>query len=556
MNRLFSTIALACTIFVVMASPVRRGQWKTVTLTDGSTVRVEARGDENMHYWQSADGRCYVPDGDADNYREVSPEALRRDAAAPATRSSKVRKLKSQALRKSPMRSNRLNGKKHGLVILVDFSGKTFSTPNPHELYTQIFNTKGYREHGFNGSVHDYFLAQSHGKFDITFDVVGPVTMPRPFSYYGRNNDDKVGEMVHDACMAVDGEVDFSKYDWDGDGEVDVVYIVYAGYGQADYEDNDNYIWPHMYFLSAYSYYENTVLKLDNTVVDVYACSNEMGWNGELNGIGTICHEYSHCLGLPDLYDTGGTGNFGMGSWDLMDYGCYNDNGRTPSGYTGYEKMALGWSMPVELTEPVAVTAMQPVSRMGWSYVVYNPAKRNEFCVLDNRQPEGFDAALPGHGMIITHVDYDETIWDNNIVNATGYDSYSGFTNSHQRVTIYHADNDDGIETEYADAYPYHGNDSLTGSSRPAAKWYNVGSDGETRPGFSIFDIKENGDGTMSFNFRAVNVPGPGPEVPPASDDEVLLRETFDRCQGSGGNDGKFKGNIAQAPIQTDLDGW
>lgn len=281
-----------------------------------------------------------------------------------------------------------------------------------------------------------------------------------------------------------------------------------------------------------------------------------MDYTQNLNGIGTVCHEFSHCLGLPDMYDTAANTNFGMGSWDLMDYGCNNDNGRTPSGYTGYEKMVLGWSTPIELTDPVTVTAMQPASQMGRSYVVYNPARKTEFYVLDNRQPVGFDEALPGHGMLIIHVDYDEKIWDNNIVNATGKDPSSGLTNSHQRATIYHADNDDNIKTESSDPYPYHGNDSLTSSSRPAAKWYNVGSDGETRPKFGIFDIRENDDRTMSFCYKASEASSPGHVVVPADNDRILLRETFDRCQGSGGNDDKFKGSIAVAAIQTDLKGW
>ncbi len=556
MKKLFCVATLICVVSAVMASPVRRGQWQTVTLSDGSSVRVEARGDETLLYWQALDGRCYVKDAHTELYREVSRESLRQQTAAPATRALGMRKMRARTLNRNAMRSNRLNGSKHGLVIVVDFSGKTFSMPNPRNYYSNLFNAKDYHENGFNGSVHDYFYAQSHGKFDISFDVVGPVTMPHYFAYYGRNDEEMVGEMIHDACVAVDGEVDFSKYDWDGDGEVDMVYVVYAGYGQADHSDNDDYIWPHMYNLSYHTYYQNTNLKLDGTVIDTYACSNEMGAGNTLEGIGTICHEFSHCLGLPDMYDTVGNTNFGMGAWDLMDYGSYNDNGRTPSGYTGYEKMALGWSMPVELKTPVEVTAMQPASQMGRSYVVYNPARKTEFYVLDNRQPVGFDEALPGHGMLIIHVDYDEKIWDNNIVNATGKDPSSGLTNSHQRATIYHADNDDDIKTESSDPYPYHGNDSLTSSSRPAAKWYNVGSDGETRPKFGIFDIRENDDGTMSFCYNASEASSPGHVVVPADNDRILLRETFDRCQGSGGNDDKFKGSIAVAAIQTDLKGW
>lgn len=556
MNRFFSVVVLFCAAFVVMASPVRRGQWQMVTLADGSTVRAEARGDETMLYWQSADGRCYVRDGHTDRYRKVSLESLKRNAASPATRASGLRRMRAQALRKNSMQPDRLNGKKHGLVILVDFSGKGFSRPDPGGYYDKLFNPKDDGEYGFNGSVHDYFRMQSHGKFDITFDVVGPVTMPRPFSYYGRNDEEMTGEMVHDACVAVDGEVDFSKYDWDGDREVDMVYIIYAGYGQADHSDDDDYIWPHMYKLSYHSYYQNTKLKLDGTVIDTYACSNELDPDDNPVGIGTVCHEFSHCLGLPDMYDTVGNTNFGMGSWDLMDYGCYNDNGYTPAGYTGYEKMMLGWSTPVELKAPVEVTAMQPASKMGGSYIVYNPDNRHEYYVLDNRQQQGFDEALPGHGMIIIHVDYDATMWEYNIVNATAYDSYSGLTNTHQRATIYHADNDDGTNTEAGDAYPYQGNDSLSGTSVPASKWYNAGYGDAGQKKFGLFAIRENNDGTMGFHFMEDAVQTSGDATVPEDGPHVLLRETFDRCSGSGGNDGKFKGSVASAKIHTDLEGW
>ena len=556
MKKLFCVATLICVVSAVMASPVRRGQWQTVTLSDGSSVRVEARGDETLLYWQALDGRCYVKDAHTELYREVSRESLRQQTAAPATRALGMRKMRARTLNRNAMRSNRLNGSKHGLVIVVDFSGKTFSMPNPRNYYSNLFNAKDYHDNGFNGSVHDYFYAQSHGKFDITFDVVGPVTMPHYFAYYGRNDEEMVGEMIHDACVAVDGEVDFSKYDWDGDGEVDMVYVVYAGYGQADHSDNDDYIWPHMYNLSYHTYYQNTNLKLDGTVIDTYACSNEMGAGNTLEGIGTICHEFSHCLGLPDMYDTVGNTNFGMGAWDLMDYGSYNDNGRTPSGYTGYEKMALGWSMPVELKTPVEVTAMQPASKMGRSYIYYNPHNRQEYYVLDNRQQQGFDKALPGHGMIITHVDFDANIWDYNIINSTAYDSYSGITNTHQRATIYHADNDDSTDTESGDAYPYQGNNSLSGTSMPACKWYNTtgGDDGQKKFGF--FDIREHADGTISFGFREDTTQSSGSPTTPDEASGMLLRETFDRCMGSGGNDNKFKGNVASSPIQTDLDGW
>lgn len=146
--------------------------------------------------------------------------------------------------------------------------------------------------------------------------------------------------MVAEACLAADSEVNFADYDWDGDGEVDQVFVLYAGLGEAAGGDDDT-VWPHMWNLSSSDYRKS--LTLDNVKVDTYACSSEMtkdydtfGYPDIVSGIGTFCHEFSHCLGYPDMYDMNYK-NFGMATWDLMDYGNYNGKGFIPSGYTAYE---------------------------------------------------------------------------------------------------------------------------------------------------------------------------------------------------------------------------
>lgn len=179
----------------------------------------------------------------------------------------------------------------------------------------------------------DYFRAQSGGQFLLTFDVVGPVTLSKEYKYYGENdsdgNDMRPEEMVVGACQLVDDEVDFSKYDWDGDGEVDQVFILYAGHGEADYYYKDtDVVWPHEWELSASDKVQP--ITLDGVTINTYACSNEINLTGGLDGISTICHEFSHCLGYPDLYDTRYQGHFGMGEFDLMCSGTSNDNGYTP----------------------------------------------------------------------------------------------------------------------------------------------------------------------------------------------------------------------------------
>ena len=153
------------------------------------------------------------------------------------------------------------------------------------------------------GSVRDYFRAQSYGQFAPEFDVVGPLTAANDMAYYGRhsgnNNDSHVPELVWEACLQADPLVNFADYDWNGDGEADLVYMVYAGYSEAQGAAPET-IWPQKWYLTMYQ-----SLQLDGVTIDGYACSSELrGTSGsELDGIGTACHEFSHCLGLPDTYD-------------------------------------------------------------------------------------------------------------------------------------------------------------------------------------------------------------------------------------------------------------
>ena len=231
-----------------------------------------------------------------------------------------------------------------GLVILVSFPDQPFSDDHPRQLWQDIICRQGYDEHGASGSVSDYFYDQSYGQFRIQFDVVGPVEVSQPYAYYGKNIhwdyfddefDQHDGQLVEEACRAVADSVSFSDYDWDDDGQVDMVYLLYAGYGESDYYWKDpDVIWPHMGTLSIdwfESYPEG--LTLQGLTIDQYACSNELASNGSLSGHGTICHEFSHCLGLPDLYDTL-TGRSVLGRYDLMDTGNYNGSGWCPPGYS------------------------------------------------------------------------------------------------------------------------------------------------------------------------------------------------------------------------------
>lgn len=300
-----------------------------------------------------------------------------------------------------------------------------------------MLNGKNYTEFGNCCSVNEYFKAQSYDQFDLEFDVVGPYTLDYNMAYYGANdkygNDKNADRMVWEACVqAQEDGVKFADYDWDGDMEAEEVFVVYAGYGEAVQGADPNTIWPHMYWLR-YAAYNFT--SQDGITVNTYACANElMGISGtQFEGIGTFCHEFSHCLGLPDFYDTSGvTNNFGLSRWSVMSTGCYSGDGYAPSGYTSYERMFCNWLTPTELKEGANVVDMRPISESKDAFIIYNEANKNEFYLLENRQLTGTDIELPGHGMLVLHVDYDEYIWkDNSVNNET----------KHQRCTIIPADN-------------------------------------------------------------------------------------------------------------------
>ncbi len=562
-----STIVLRLSFFVALfffshtacSVPAKRGVVKTLRLADGTTVKAFLRGDERAHWWQTDNGRCFLMDS-LGRAVAVEPDVM----VAEAKRRVKAKRATAAKFRRANMRKqnkaatvDKLLGQRHALVILVNFQDTKFKTSKygpASQLFNRIANETNYSENGFCGSIADYFKAQSGGQFILDFDVAGPVTLSHGYAYYGANdaygNDMRPMEMVKEACQAVDDAVDFTRYDWDGDGEVEEVFVVYAGKGEHDTEDNANLIWPHMDNLASYG----EKLTLDGVDVATYACASELNADNTLSGIGTFCHEFSHCMGFPDMYDTAGEGgNYGMGSWDLMDYGSYNGDGYVPAGYSGYEKMVCGWTVPIELEDGVEIEDMSPLSSMGQTYIVYNKGNANEYYILENRQKQGFDKCLPGSGLLIEHIDYDKDIWDWNVVNTTNGEYYkeNGTTmlrNDHQRVTIFHANNQD---PDYDAAYPYMGLDSLTDSSRPATMLWNANTDGTYLMHCGISKIRHNGDGTMAFTFALSKGGTTG------DDNSIIFKETFDKCSGKGGNDGKFNGSgIATGAFLPDNDGW
>ncbi len=544
----FIVAALALFALVAGAVPARRDLWMDLRLGDGGHVRAELHGDEYGRYWVAEDGTCYVRNASSGLYETASLDAV-------ITRASALRETMA-SLRTPRMRMtiggehDPYVGTRKCLVMLVNFADLKFEPDHDNAYYQRMTNEVGFTDASGNiHSVKDYFLAQSHGQLDVDFDVVGPVELEREYAYYGKADFSNAHEMVREGCAYVHSiGTDFSQYDWDGDGEVEQVFVLYAGHGAATWDDQDT-VWPHQSSLHSWG----GTLEYDGVTIDTYACSNELSGlaaSGRADGIGSMCHEFSHCMGLPDIYDTRSGGNYGMATWDVMDLGCYNgdDSGYIPAGYTSYERMYCGWLDPVELSEETRIDGMKGLTDGGEAYVIYNQGHPDEYYLLENRTLTGFDSGLYGSGLLVLHVDFNENIWRQNIVNTTG------FGNTHQRCTPIPCDGNFtiGYGSIAGDAWPYAGNNRLDNTTAPACDVFNANSDGGYLMNVSISGIKKAADGAISLDFYPAGL-NPNHGNPP---DGNVFYESFDYCAGTGGNDGLFGSSITVGPFHPDNDGW
>lgn len=498
------------------AVPAKKLQ-KVITLTNGTQVSVELRGDEYLSWWEGTDGTAYRATADDTVFEAFDLEAQKPAAAARRARTEQGRVARLARVKNSlkgvddKMRGLggdhiTYKGVKKGLVVLVDFKNKKFADGHDLEYYKNVINGKDFsdEEEGYVGSVRDYFLAQSNGQFELDFDVVGPVTMSKNSGYYGGDGayqkDEKVYEMIKEACDGIQDKVNLKDYDWDGDGEADQVFFLYAGLGQAS-GGSPGTIWPHE---SELRYWPCGVLSYSTGKINTYACANELqpetqGSSRYISaGIGTICHEFSHCLGFADMYDTTGGGGYGMSVFDVMDQGSYNGNGFVPCNYTAFERIYAGWVEAIELESPATVKDMKSVSDYGRPFIMYNYKNTNEYFLMENRQNTGWDKGLYGsNGLLIVHVNYVPSRWANNSVNSSA--------EKIQCCTVVNADGS-RENTQYSlqgDLYPYEVkgvtmNNEFTDESEPAAKLYTKNSDNSYALGIPITQIKRS-KGSVSF---------------------------------------------------------
>ncbi|MBR1550693.1 MAG: M6 family metalloprotease domain-containing protein [Muribaculaceae bacterium] len=592
----------------VQAVPVKPGV-RTHVQSDGTTLRVEpvgdewfraavtagegltvARGADGDYYYRTAAGLTSVLAHNKEhrsasetafvNNTKLSVEALSQNDALTAQRARRVSPPRRVGSTQVPV-----TGSPRVPIILVQFQDKKMANTKA-DFVTQY--TSGEK------SAFNYFKDQSNGKYTPQYDVYGIYTLNSNRSVYGGNEDpydpdssDKgVARMVGEAIDKAGNDIDWSLYDNDNDGEADVCVVVYAGVGEAQaYGLVLDAVWPCQWSLSSGAYYgDGSGTRTRNgKTIDRFAVFNELTGDDDdgtqIDGVGTFCHEFSHCLGLPDFYETTYKyGYYGMGDWSLMDHGCYNDNGYTPIGYSAYEKSFMGW---VTLKTPVAG---KHYNLPAWNsknadtdvaYKIVSPKTSNEYFILENRRKQGWDAFITDEGMLIEHVSYISSRWSNNTVN----------NQSVQLMTVVPADGELTTETQNADCFG-ETNHEFTDYSTPAA-FLNMSSSTTASGnagllGKPVTDIYIKSDGTVGFWY--VKPDGiPTLEVPVLAEatdvqstsftaqwqhnaavsstysleliqlvaPELLLEETFAKCTAAGTSD--ISSSLDNV---TDVAGW
>ena len=413
--RFFSVLfVLTLSLCSAYAVPAYRG-WQTRTQPDGTTITIRQVGDEFYHYWETEDGKIAAeqPDG----------TFVVTDADLPTAEQVQARRLASKRYVKRALMVGAATKPTRALFILVSFSNLSFKDASATYYKSKLGDaTEGAM------SMYNYLKQQSNGAYAPPVDVFGPVTLSSTYATYGANDsngdDTNPAQMIADACLALDSQIDFSQYDSNSDGVVDNVYVLYAGKGEAD-GGEANTIWPHQWTLQA----AGITLRLDGKYIRSYACSAELNGSGKC-AMGTPLHEFGHVIGLPDYYDTeykstNYTESRTPGDWSIMDQGSYNNDGNTPPNYSVFDKYYLGWLTPKFLAKD-AIDNVTLTTAYGDGYQITGGTSRvaysntNTVYYIENRQQSGWDAYLPGHGMVVWQVKYDATNWNNNVLNNTG----------------------------------------------------------------------------------------------------------------------------------------
>ena len=530
-------LLLSCALAAV-AVPAKPG-WVTLKQSDGTLLRVQAVGNAFNHALLTSDGLMVALGDDGDYYYKSSltgmstvlaHEPSQRSASERAFIVSQHSNLTMTHKEFKPIQGRPFFGvggsnadadvpslgARKVPIILVEYQDKRFN--NTREQIIQAMLTG-------NTSVQQYFKDQSNGKYDPDFEVFGIYTLSQNRQYYGGNTsggDDKgLGSMVTEACqMAAADGVSFNRFDTNSDNYCDVVIVIYAGVGEAQASYTvPSAIWPCNWNLQSASYYGmggNGAFRPNgsNVYVNNFAVFNELHGSSDntttIDGIGTFCHEFGHCLGLPDFYDTNYGGHYGMGYWDIMDTGCYANDTYTPVGYSAYEKNFMGWIdyvIPHPGTHYTLPIWNQKDEETDKALFIQSDINGNEYFIIENRRQQGWDRYLPGQGLLIHHITYSAERWSANTPNNQNI----------QLVTIMPADNSLSTNNESGDTWPRNDKSAFTDNSTPAAKLNMTASGNITGNagylGKPVTEMTIHGDGTASFWYMKGAITDPTIQV-------------------------------------------
>lgn len=501
MKRLILVLSLLATVPTLMAIPARRGRWSTITLSDGREVRVEHVGDEHAHWLRAADGTCYVQSGAS--YVQADPTAMQ--AKQQRRLHNKLQVIYASTSDGLGQKGRMSLGAIPSIgeytipLVMVQFPDLKFKSSTTVEKMWRYYNEEGYHdEEGAVGSVRDYFKAQSGGQFIPTFDVVGIVTLPHSYQYYGANNregnDKNLYQLPGDVIAAAASQlgVDFAPYvvpaaDENHAEGVPLLAMFYAGKGEATEDYSSDYLWP-----CEWEAEEDRIGKgtYNGVHFNSFLIGNEL-LGDKLMGMSVFCHEFSHALGLPDFYCTDYYYGFDdpFGLWSLMDSGVYvDDECRMPTAYTAYEKSFLGWLELKELGKTGVVTLQSPDEiAENSAYIVRNSTY--ETFIFENHQPGTWSPRSFGSGVLVTRIAYDKKAWEDNTINRI---------QTMKRACVVTADG----ERMYYSASP----SNLYGNDVNAIN--QLWTVNKTLKNIGIKRITKNDDGTITLVMTEEHAPG------------------------------------------------
>lgn len=467
----FATLFMAMPVFASKAN----SEPFTVKQSDGTELTVVLHGDEHFHWYSTLDGVILARAGGqffvaqiANDGAIVATEQLAHNAQQRSESEASLAAKQDLTLfntpkavaRREAMRVQQMGragynyfphkGSPTAVVILAQFNDTKFYLPDPVKSFEQYFNGDiqndfGNGENRNHGSVKKYFTDMSDRQFTPNFKIVGPVTLPKSMEYYGANStggskDVNYRQFVKDACAEASKQQSFdnAEFDSDKDGCVDLVAIIFAGFGENNDPTNENTLWAKT-SLQDFGSYNGKSVKTAMMISELNAKKSLLGSGGsystpQINGVGVFCHEMSHTMGLPDFYSTTSPANEKdnqeLEYWSLMDGGENVFNGYYPVAYTAFERKHMGWSDYVEM-EDGKTYSLTTADKGGRGHVYYNPntlaaGRVSDYFVFENIQNTGWNSKLPGHGLIayrvsmrISDMQYNTPL--NNIVGDPGF---------------------------------------------------------------------------------------------------------------------------------------